>query len=72
MLRCIYFGMLAMMTTWIHLALRFIQYTNISCVETLVNSLCVVLSFDITNEDIFKYFVGVDIISDIDMDMVEM
>ena len=56
MLRCIYFGMLAMMTTWIHLALRFIEYINISCIETLVNCLCVVLSFDITHDGILKLF----------------
>ena len=56
MLRCIYFGMLAMMTTWIHLALRFIEYINISCVETLINCLCVVLSFDITNQGYFQVF----------------
>ena len=47
MLRCVYCGMLSMITTWVHLALRFIGVVNISCIEMLVNSFCVLLSFDI-------------------------
>eukprot|EP01083_Nonionella_stella_P092295 258334_1 len=56
MLRCIYFGMLAMMTTWVHLALRFVNFANIHCVETFVNCLCVVMSFDITSDGYFNLF----------------
>jgi len=50
MMRCIYFGMLAMMVTWVHLALRFIEYIDICCIEMVINSLCVLLSFDLFDD----------------------
>eukprot|EP00485_Elphidium_margaritaceum_P006207 CAMPEP_0202703698 /NCGR_PEP_ID=MMETSP1385-20130828/16522_1 /ASSEMBLY_ACC=CAM_ASM_000861 /TAXON_ID=933848 /ORGANISM="Elphidium margaritaceum" /LENGTH=173 /DNA_ID=CAMNT_0049361597 /DNA_START=628 /DNA_END=1149 /DNA_ORIENTATION=+ len=54
MLRTIYLGMLAMITTWVHLALRFIECANIACIETLINSMCVLLSFDITADGLAR------------------
>ena len=56
MLRCVYCGMLSMITTWVHLALRLIGVVNISCIEMLVNSFCVLLSFDITSDGVLNLF----------------
>lgn len=52
MLRCIYLGMLAMLVTWVHLALRFVDCANLCCLEMAVNSLCVVASFDVASCDL--------------------
>lgn len=39
-----------MMITWVHLALRFIEYIDICCIEMVINSLCVLLSFDLFDD----------------------
>ena len=44
------------MITWIHLALRFIEYMNLCCIEMLINSLCLVLSFDVTQDGALQLF----------------